>query len=399
MPPRKDLSKPTLIEDVQRVLLLDNYRKKYLAERVRGLISIYGLRGLKSHGTFGLMYDIMFIDNITTVHFRQFQRMWGHHDSKEQEYQEWWRVFKDFLRDCFNKARQQMNRYFRDSYPNSTRKNWFPPKPKMAPPKPDLGTPPVTITSVKIKKRNHTEALASKSPGKRPLKRTKMLKKFLEAFGESDTISEESEESEEISDTDSEAATEDSTEESSSSGSEDSDSTTRGSSPLPRGPQKGKKKTTGKDAAPPPQPPGPQMGQENTREEEVAPPPQPQGPQMGQENTREEEVAASPKPPQNPLATEEEPLENAPPPPTGNNLVAVQERETTNSRSPTRERVLQAPRTPLGQFRAIHNLGPSGKRPTRRPVEGLLPDGVTQEVRLGYAFDRDRLTQLDRTGR
>ena len=120
---------------------------------------------------------------------------------------------------------------------------------------------------------------------------------------------------------------------------------------------------------------------------------------MGQENTREEEVAASPKPPQNPLATEEEPLENAPPPPTGNNLVAVQERETTNSRSPTRERVLQAPRTPLGQFRAIHNPGPSGKRPTRRPVEGSLPDGVTQEVGFGSAFDRDRLTQLDRTGR
>ena len=175
-----------------------------------------------------------------------------------------------------------MNRYFRDSYPNSTRKNLFPPKPKMAPPKPDLGTPPVTITSVQIKKRNHTEGLVSKSPGKRPLKCTKMLKKFLEAFGESDTISQELEESEEISDTDSEAATEQSTEESSSSGSEDSDNNTRGSSPLPQGPQKGKKKTTGKDAAPPPHNlRGPKWGRKTLGKKKLPPPNNLEGPKWG----------------------------------------------------------------------------------------------------------------------
>ena len=79
--------------------MLHGYRKTYHAEHIRGLISIYGLRGLKLDGAFGLVYDIIVIDNITTDHFGQFQEMWGHHDSEERVYKEWWRVFRWCLQD------------------------------------------------------------------------------------------------------------------------------------------------------------------------------------------------------------------------------------------------------------------------------------------------------------
>ena len=89
MPPRNDRTTSSLNDEVKSFLLLNGYRKTYLAEHIWGLISIYGLRGLKSDGAFGLMYDIIFIENITTDHFGRFQKMWGHHDSEVTEYKEW----------------------------------------------------------------------------------------------------------------------------------------------------------------------------------------------------------------------------------------------------------------------------------------------------------------------
>ena len=209
MPPRKDLTKPSLNDEVEQVLLLKGYQKTFLAEHIRGLISIYGLRGVKSDGAFGLMYDILFIDNITTDHFSQFQWMWGHHDSKEPQYDLWWSVFRKFLRDCFNKSREQLNRYFRESHPDAPHgTKWFPPPAKMAPPKADFGlTPPVAISTVNIKKRSPEPVVAASSPksaGKRPAKRARKEKNPLETPGDSETGLEWPEESGKDTDTSSE---------------------------------------------------------------------------------------------------------------------------------------------------------------------------------------------------
>jgi len=89
MPLRKDSMTPSLNEEVKSFLLLNGYRKTYLVEHIWGLISIYSLRGLKSDRAFGHIYDIIFIDNITTDHLGRFQKMWGHHDFKVPEYKEW----------------------------------------------------------------------------------------------------------------------------------------------------------------------------------------------------------------------------------------------------------------------------------------------------------------------
>jgi hypothetical protein len=183
MPPKSNSSKATLNDDIRRVLLLDGYRKTYLASHIRGLIRTYGLAGIKSDGATGLMFDILFIDNVTTHHFGQFQKLWPEHrasdgpDSDDPEHQEWWKVFRGFLRDCFNKTRVHMNRYFRESHPTApAKKNWFPRPPKMTPPKPDLGTPPIVIKSVNVPKRKFqaTDTGSSRSAGKRLSKRVRM---------------------------------------------------------------------------------------------------------------------------------------------------------------------------------------------------------------------------------
>jgi hypothetical protein len=144
--PKKSTTKATIIDDIRRVLKLDGYRKTYLAEHIRGLIRIYGLGGIKSDGALGLLYDILFIDNITTNHFSQFQEMWTHRSSELPEHVEWWSVFRAFVRDCFNTTRDQMNRFYRESHPKAAAgTKWFPQPAKMEAPKPDVGTPPIQI--------------------------------------------------------------------------------------------------------------------------------------------------------------------------------------------------------------------------------------------------------------
>ena len=112
MPPRKEGTQSTLNDDIKRLLLLGGSRKTFLAEHIRALIRIYGLRGIKSDGADGLLYDILFCDNITTDHFAQFQGMWDNRFSKAHEHVDWWKTFQGFIRDCFNKARDQTNNYF-----------------------------------------------------------------------------------------------------------------------------------------------------------------------------------------------------------------------------------------------------------------------------------------------
>ena len=196
MPPKKDPSQKTTNDDIKSLLHLNGYRKTYLAEHIRALIRIYGLEGMKSHGTTGLFYDILFLDTITAHHFQQFQGMWELRLSTLPEHKKWWDAFKAFVRDCFNKARQQTNRYYKKSgaVPIPGRR-WFPQPAKMQPPRPDLGTPPLMISeSSRKRKRDQaiptagsasttaggasvatgsTSTISPKSAGKQPAKRQK----------------------------------------------------------------------------------------------------------------------------------------------------------------------------------------------------------------------------------
>ena len=127
-----------------------------MAEHIRGLIRTYAISGMKDPGTEGLIWDIMFIDPVTMRHFAQFQEMWKHRQSRRSPYREWWKAFRDFLRDCLDKTRTQMNKYHKENPPgpdhdsvhsdDEARTKWFPGTPKMHPPSQKRNAP-LAITS------------------------------------------------------------------------------------------------------------------------------------------------------------------------------------------------------------------------------------------------------------
>ena len=178
MPPRKDDTTTTLGDDIEQYLLLKGFPKTFLAEHIRALIRNYGLRGIKSDGSDGLLYDILFLDNITTDHFAQFQPMWENRYSEDPGHKKWWKTFRGFVRDCFNKSRDQINDFFRQSHPEESQtKKWFPRPAKMAPPKPDIETPPPMAITVNRKRGKPTETIGaaglSETAGKRHSKRAR----------------------------------------------------------------------------------------------------------------------------------------------------------------------------------------------------------------------------------
>ena len=59
------------------------------------------------------MYTILFGDETTLLHFRQFQRMWEYRSLSPTAggpQAEWWAAFRLFLRDCFSKAKAQIDK-------------------------------------------------------------------------------------------------------------------------------------------------------------------------------------------------------------------------------------------------------------------------------------------------
>ena len=145
--PPPTTSTPTTTDNIRNLLHLDGYAKGFMAEHIRGLIRTYAISGMKDPGIEGLIWDIMFIDPVTMRHFAQFQEMWKHRRSRHSPYREWWKAFRDFLRDCLDKTRTQMNKYHKENPPgpdhdsvhsdDEARTKWFPGTPKMHPPFPE----------------------------------------------------------------------------------------------------------------------------------------------------------------------------------------------------------------------------------------------------------------------
>jgi len=58
-----------------------------------------------------LLYDIIFLDPVTTRHFSQFEMMWPHHRSMSSPFREWWAAFRSNLGHMFDKICDQMNNW------------------------------------------------------------------------------------------------------------------------------------------------------------------------------------------------------------------------------------------------------------------------------------------------
>jgi len=70
---------------INRCLSLDRDRiKAFILEHIRGLIRIYNVCGVRDEWVWDLLYDIIFLDPVTTCHFSQFQMMWP--APQEQEF-------------------------------------------------------------------------------------------------------------------------------------------------------------------------------------------------------------------------------------------------------------------------------------------------------------------------
>jgi len=75
-------------------LSLDRDRmQEFISEHICGLIRIYNVCGVKDERAWNLLYDIIFLDAVTTRHFSQFQLMGPHRKSRSSPYREWWADF------------------------------------------------------------------------------------------------------------------------------------------------------------------------------------------------------------------------------------------------------------------------------------------------------------------
>jgi hypothetical protein len=97
---------------INRRLSLDGDRMMgFISEHIRGLIRTYNVCGVKDESAWNLFYDIIFLDPVTTRHFSQFQLMWPHRRNRTSPLPEWWAALRSYLRQMFDKTRDQMKNW------------------------------------------------------------------------------------------------------------------------------------------------------------------------------------------------------------------------------------------------------------------------------------------------
>jgi hypothetical protein len=75
------------------------------------MIRMYGMGGVKDGATDQLLYEILFLDPLTTRHFGRFQLMWEYRTSTQPPFLKGWTQFRAFVRDCLDKTQASNNRY------------------------------------------------------------------------------------------------------------------------------------------------------------------------------------------------------------------------------------------------------------------------------------------------
>ena len=78
---------------------------------------MYAIHCVKDDGAIDLMYDVLFVDPMTTRYIRQFQGMWKWQTSIQPQYIEWCSGFQSFLQDSFDNTWVQMNQYHNEYSP------------------------------------------------------------------------------------------------------------------------------------------------------------------------------------------------------------------------------------------------------------------------------------------
>jgi hypothetical protein len=112
---------------INRRLSLDrDHIKGFITEQNHGGIRIYNVCGVKHERAWDLIYNIIFLDPVTTRHFSQFKLMWPHRRSKSSPFREWWAAFRSNMGQIFDKTCHQMKnsrwdnpRAFRDQVDHS----------------------------------------------------------------------------------------------------------------------------------------------------------------------------------------------------------------------------------------------------------------------------------------
>jgi len=105
---------PTGTARIYAILRFESTKARALqAEHIRTLIRQSGCTGVKHENVHNLMYTILFGDETTLLHFRQFQGMWEYRSLSPAAggpRAEWWAAFRWFLRDCISKVKTQINK-------------------------------------------------------------------------------------------------------------------------------------------------------------------------------------------------------------------------------------------------------------------------------------------------
>ena len=97
---------------MNRRLSLDwDCMKGFISKHIHGLIRIYNVCGVQDERTWDLLYDIIFLDPVTTRHFSQFQLMWPHRKGRRSPFLEWWAAFRSYRGQMFDKTHDQMNNW------------------------------------------------------------------------------------------------------------------------------------------------------------------------------------------------------------------------------------------------------------------------------------------------
>jgi hypothetical protein len=101
---------PTLFLN-QRLMLNRTSLKKFISELIVGLIRICSVTAVNNERPRDLFHAIIFLDPVTTRHLSQFQLIWPHHMSRSPPFWEWWVAFLSYMRQIFDKTRDQMNNW------------------------------------------------------------------------------------------------------------------------------------------------------------------------------------------------------------------------------------------------------------------------------------------------
>jgi len=95
----------------QRLLLDWDPIKEFIFIHILGLIRIYIVCCDKDERAWDLLYDIIFLNPVTTRHFSQFQLIWPLHRSSSSPFRGWWAAFRSYMGQMFDKSRNQINNW------------------------------------------------------------------------------------------------------------------------------------------------------------------------------------------------------------------------------------------------------------------------------------------------